>query len=114
MRQCRQCRAPIENSFVLCPHCRAPQNDVWEKPSPAPKPERPRPRRRLLSILAFPSDKALRNIEDFLALLSISAVLGAAIGYSSYGIIGAAVGMFVAFIAVILAAFLWRPGKAGG
>lgn len=114
MRPCRQCRAPIENSFVLCPHCRAPQDDVWEKPNPAPEPKHPRTGRRWLSFFALPADRALQGIEDFLALLIFSIVFCAAIGYSLYETIGAAVGFLVAFIAVILVAFLWAPGNAGG
>jgi hypothetical protein len=41
MRPCRQCRAPIENSFVLCPHCRATQHGGTPKANPAPEPPPP-------------------------------------------------------------------------
>jgi hypothetical protein len=110
MRPCRQCREPIENSFVLCPHCRAPQDDVWQKPSPAPEPKRPRTGRRLLSILAFPFDEAFHG----LALFVLPIVAGGLIGYFFNGTNGAVVGMFGAFALVLLAAFLWAAGNAGG
>ena len=110
MRPCCQCRSPIENSFVLCPHCRAPQNDIWQKANPAPKQEAPAACRRLLSFFNFRTD----DLVQCLTIFVMPIVLGAVIGYSSNGTNGAVVGMFVAFFAVILVAFLWAAGNAGG
>ena len=114
MRPCRQCRAPIENSFVLCPHCRAPQDDVWQKSSPAPEPKRPRTGRRWLSSFLFPSDEAFQGCLYFLAFFVLPIVVGAVIGYSENGTNGAVVGMFGAFALVILIAFVMAAGNAGG
>jgi hypothetical protein len=110
MRPCSQCRSPIENSFVLCPHCRAPQNDIWQKANPAPKPKGHSPRRLSISFFNFPAD----DLFYVLAIFVMPIVLGAVIGYSSNGTSGAVVGMFVAFIAVIVVGFLLAAGSAGG
>jgi hypothetical protein len=110
MRPCTKCRAPIENSFVLCPHCRAPQSDIWQKANPVPKPEGPAPRRRLPSLFAFSGD----DLIHFVAIFVMPIVLGAVIGYYLNGTSGAVVGMFVAFITLIVIAILWAGGSAGG
>jgi hypothetical protein len=114
MRPCRQCRAPIENSFVLCPHCRAPQSDVWQKPSPAPESKPPRTGRQLLRSLLFPSEQTLHGCICFLGFFVLPIVMGAGIGYSENGTSGAVVGMFGAFALVILIAFVMAAGNAGG
>jgi hypothetical protein len=62
------------------------------------------------AILAFPSDEVFHG----LALLVLPIVAGGLIGYFFNGTDGAVVGMFVAFGVMILVAFLWAGGDAGG
>jgi hypothetical protein len=108
MRPCHQCRAPIENRVLKCPHCGADQ-DIG--PRATPTPERAPPGFLLRFITS-----AVRFEDPFLTLLffAIPIVVGGAIGYSIAGTNGAALGLLSAFLAMILLTLLLAAGDSGG
>ena len=108
MRPCCQCRSPIENRVLICPHCGANQ-DGGPRATPTPDPVRPGFLRRFIT-------SAVRFEDPFLTLLffAIPIVLGGAIGYSIAGTNGAALGLLSAFLATILLIVLLSAGESGG
>jgi hypothetical protein len=108
MRPCTQCRSPIENRVLRCPHCGAIQAD-GPRATPTPEPERPGFLLRLV--------RSAVGFEDpFLSLVFfvIPIVIGGVIGYWIAGTGGAALGLLCAFLATILLVVLLSMGEAGG
>ena len=109
MRPCCQCRSPIENRVLICPHCGADQ-DGGPRATPTPEPVRPGFLRRFIT-------SAVGFEDPFLTLLFffvMPIVLGGAIGYSIAGTNGAALGLLCAFLATILLTVLMAGGDSGG
>ena len=108
MRPCSQCRSPIENRVLICPHCGADQ-DGGPRATPTPEQAPPGFLRRFIT-------SAIRFEDPFLTLLffAIPTVLGGAIGYSIAGTNGAVLGLLCAFLATILLTVLMAAGDSGG
>jgi hypothetical protein len=108
MRPCSQCRSPIENRILTCPHCGANQ-EGGPRATPTPKPGRPGFLLRFLT-------SAVGFEDPFLSLLffAIPIVLGGVIGYTIAGTNGAVLGILCAFLATILLTVLLAAGDSGG
>jgi hypothetical protein len=108
MRPCCQCRSPIENRVLICPHCGADQGG-GPRATPTPEPVRPGFLRRFIT-------SAVGFEDPFLSLLffALPIVLGGVIGYSIVGTNGAVLGLLCAFLATILLTVLMAAGDSGG
>jgi hypothetical protein len=108
MRPCIQCRSPIENRVLNCPHCGASQDGG---PRATPTPDQPPPgllRRLIVGAVKFD--------DPFLSLgfFAIPIILGGVIGYFLGAIDGAMLGFLVAFLAMMLLTLMMAAGDSGG
>jgi hypothetical protein len=108
MRPCIQCRSPIENRVLKCPHCGADQ-DGGPRATPTPEAEPPGFLRRFIT-------SSVKFDDPFLSLLffAIPIVVGGVIGYSIAGTNGAALGLLCAFLGTLLLIVLLSAGDSGG
>jgi len=108
MRPCIQCRSPIENRVLKCPHCGAVQGD-GPRATPTSEPPRPGFLRRFLT-------SAIRFDDPFLTLVffAFPILFGGVIGYSIAGTNGAALGLLCAFLGTLLFLVLLSAGDSGG